>query len=66
MSTEISTTEEAKHHLDDVIAKLMTGERDPEEVRLACERMDRAREEIRRRIGTVEVAVDYIRELRDR
>ena len=66
MSIDISATEEAKHQLDEAIAKLMRGERDPEAVRLACERMDRMREETRKRVRTVEVAVDYIRELRDR
>lgn len=41
------------------------GIRDPEKVRQACERMDRTREEIRRRIGVVDFAVPTIRALRD-
>lgn len=65
MST-ISHTEEAKRELEDTIAKLMRGERDPEDIRKSCERMDRMREEIRQRVGIVEFAVDSIRELRDR
>jgi hypothetical protein len=41
------------------------GARDPEVMRRACERMDRMREELRRRTGEVDVAVDLIREGRD-
>lgn len=64
MSIDTKTTD--RQELDEVIAKLMRGERDPEAARRACERMDRMREEIYKRVGTVEVAVDFIRELRDR
>ena len=42
------------------------GIRDPEKMRLACERMDRTREQIRQRIGIVDFAVPTIRALRDR
>ena len=38
------------------------GVRDPEVMRRACERMDRMREELRRRTGELDVAVDLIRE----
>ena len=50
-----------------VIAQLALpmSQRDPEMVRKACERMDRMREELRARIGTVDVAVDLIRDARD-
>ena len=61
MSTDVLTTEEAKRELEEILA----GHRDPETVRRACERMDRMREEIRKRVGTVDVAVPFIRELRD-
>jgi len=54
------------HELEDLIGKLMRGERDPEAARKSRERMDRMREETRKRVGTVEVAVDFIRDLRDR
>lgn len=40
------------------------GVRDPEEMRKACERMDRMREENRKRFGAQDVAVDIIREMR--
>ena len=67
MSTETITTEVTKQEFDELIAKLMRGEpRDPEEMRKSRERMDFMREETRKRVGTVEVAVDFIRELRDR
>ena len=41
------------------------GVRDPEAMRQACERMDRMREELRRRAGDVDIAVELIREVRD-
>lgn len=41
------------------------GVRDPEIMRRACERMDRMREELRRRSGELDVAVNLIRESRD-
>lgn len=64
MSTDTPTNN--RHQLEDLIAKLMKGERDLEETRKACERMDRMREEIRKRVGTVDFAVGSIREHRDR
>ena len=39
-------------------------QRDPEMVRKACEEMDAAREELRKRIGTIEVAVELVRDAR--
>jgi hypothetical protein len=41
------------------------GIRDPEKMRKACERMDRNREQIFRRIGVIDFAVPTIRALRD-
>lgn len=67
MSTEIENTEVSQHALEELIGKLMRGEpRDPEAMRLACERMDRMREETFERVGLLDVAVPFIRELRDR
>ena len=60
------TAEEAKRELEVTIAKLMRGERDRVAAKAARERMDRTREDIRQRIGIVDVAVPVIRELRDR
>ena len=63
MTTETLPT--AKQELDQAIARLLTGVRDPEAGRKAREDMDRMREETRKRIGTVEVAVDLVRDARD-
>jgi len=41
------------------------GIRDPEKMRGACEEMDRRREQIFRRIGSVDFAAPTIRALRD-
>ena len=67
MSTDTSKplTEDARQ-LEALIGKLMRGERDPEAAAKARERMDRMREETYKRVGLLDVAVPYIRELRDR
>ena len=66
MSTESITTEVTKQQFAELIAKLMRGEpRDPEEMTKSGERMDFMREETRKRVGTVDVAVKYTHELRD-
>jgi len=62
MTTAISS--DAMIRLQETIDRLIRGERDPEAMRKACEEMDAAREELRRRIGTVDVAVDLIRDAR--
>jgi len=41
------------------------GVNDPTVMRRACERMDRMREELRQRVGDLDVAPDLIREGRD-
>jgi hypothetical protein len=56
---------EAMAELEEVVARIMRGERDPEAMRLAAERMDRTREEMRQRVGIVDIAVQLIREGRD-
>jgi hypothetical protein len=56
---------EAMAELEEVIARLMRGERDLVAMRRAAERMDRTREEIARRCGVVDFAVPTIRALRD-
>ena len=66
MSIDSITTEEAKQELAATIAKLLKGERDSAAANKSRERMDHMREEIRNRVGTVEVAVDYIRDARDK
>lgn len=64
MSTETLPT--GKQELDAAMARLMKGIRDPEAGRKAREDMDRMREETRQRVGTVEVAVELVRNARDR
>ena len=51
--------------MEEAARKAMTGQRDPEEMRQACERMDRIGEDIRRRHGMLDVGTPAIRELRD-
>ncbi len=47
------------------IDRALEGVRDPESMRQAAERMDRMREEMRARVGNVNLAVPLIRETRD-
>jgi len=65
MSTPTSSPGEVVHELHEILAGASTGVRDPETMRKAREEMNRMREELRQRIGTVEIAVDIIREARD-
>jgi hypothetical protein len=62
--TEFNATEPNKE-LKDAVVRAMSGVRDDEIGRRAREDMDRMREETRLRIGTVEVAVDLVRDARD-
>ena len=45
--------------------KEMSPVRDPEAMKKACERMDRMREEIKKKHGILDIGVPAIRELRD-
>ena len=47
------------------IDRALAGVRDPDSMRQAAERMDRMREEMRARVGNVNLAVPLIRETRD-
>ena len=51
--------------LHDAIERIQKGVRDPAAMRRACEAMDREREDLRRRVGNLNVAVDLVRETRD-
>ena len=64
MSIGITTTDVTKE-LQEVMDRLVRGTRDPEAGRRARADMDRMREETRQRIGTIEVAVDFIRDARN-
>lgn len=47
------------------IDRALEGVRDPDSMRRAAERMDRMREEMRARVGNVNLAVPLIRETRE-
>ena len=56
---------DAQAELHEAIAQLSSGKRDPEAMRKAAERMDKMREELRQKIGTVDIAVELIRDARN-
>ena len=58
-------SEEVKAQLRETLDDLVKGVRRPDKMKAACERMDRMREENRKRFGELNIAVDLIRETRD-
>ena len=64
MSIETDTTELA-HEIDEALSRAVKGERDSLRMAKALAEMNRMREELRKRIGTVDVAVDLIRDARN-
>ena len=64
-TTEITFPPEVCADLQDTISAALTGQRDREAMRKAVERMNRIREDIRRRHGVLDIGVPAIRELRD-
>ena len=65
MSTETISTSEAMKELQEAVDRLVRGERDPEAMRRAGERMDQMREALRERVGTTDLAVELIRDARN-
>ena len=65
MSIETLPHSEAMARMQEAADKAAKGVRDPEAMRKAAEDMDRISEEIRKRHGLLDIAVPYIRELRD-
>lgn len=55
---------EVRAEIEAAVRRTMSGVRDPEAMRRACERMDRIREEIRAKHGILDIGVPAIRELR--
>ena len=51
--------------MDVAALKAMSPDRDPEAMKNACERMDRMREDIKKKYGILDIGVPAIRELRD-
>jgi len=69
---EFMKTEDTNMLPPEVMARLLdagrravSGVRDPERMKQACERMDRRREEIFRKHGLLDIGVPAIREFRD-
>jgi hypothetical protein len=65
MSIDAPPTKMDTNDLEQAIARLVSGVRDPVVGQRAREEMDRMREETRKRIDTVEVAVELIRDARN-
>lgn len=66
MSTTTPKPNELIHGLEESLARIMRGERDPERMGKALAEARRGREEMRQRIGGVlDVCVDLVRESRD-
>ena len=51
--------------MNEAVRVAMSPVRDPEDMRRACDEMDRIREEIYRKHGLLDIGVPAIRELRD-
>ena len=51
--------------LDEALRNAMTGNHDPEAMRQACDEQDRLREELRQKVGELDLAVELVREARD-
>ena len=66
--TETTTAipEEVKAELKQTLDDLAKGIRRRDKMKAACERMDRMREENRKLFGEQNIAVDLVREVRDR
>jgi hypothetical protein len=65
MSTTQTIPADVTAELRAATERAARGVHDSEAMRRACERMDRMREELRGRVGELDVAVDLIREARD-
>ncbi len=65
MSTDTIPHSEMMAQMQEAADKAAKGVRAPEAMRKAAEDMDRISEEIRKRHGLLDIAVPYIRELRD-
>lgn len=60
-----AATPDMTNELSEAVHRMMNGIRDPAIAQRAREDMNRMREETRKRIGIVEVAVDLIRDARE-
>jgi hypothetical protein len=62
MTTALSP--QLKAEMEEAARLALSNVRDPEVMRQACERMDRMREELRRKHGVLDIGVPAIREFR--
>ena len=60
----IEATADLVHELQATLERASTSARDPAEMRQARDEMNRLREELRQKIGMLDVAVDLIRDAR--
>lgn len=51
--------------LEEAVDQIMKGVRDPDAMDRAAQEMDEGREEIKRRLGELNIAVELVRETRD-
>jgi hypothetical protein len=64
--TAAGIPDEVKAQLQQTLDDLVKGIRRPDKMKVACERMDRMREENRKLFGEQNIAVELVRETRDR
>lgn len=65
MSIDTASSAELVQRLHERLEQVAKGICDQDEMREGAERMDRMREELRKRIGIVNVAVELVRDARD-
>lgn len=65
IGTETIISAEVMAKMQETADKAAKGIRDPEEMDRAFKEMDRVREELRKKIGTVDMALDLIRDARN-
>lgn len=61
----MSTDTPTKHELEESLERAAGGKRDPEKMRKALDELSRSREDTRKKIGTVDISVELIRDARD-
>jgi hypothetical protein len=59
-----TTPPELRAEIEEAVRRAMSGQRDPEAMRRACEHMDQVREQIGRQHGVQDIGVELIRDLR--
>ena len=65
MSTETVISADVMIRMQEAADRAADGERDPADMDRAFQQMDRMREELRRKIGTVDLAVKLIHDARN-